>query len=851
MRINMRDVCLGQYTARTPRQSNDMTEKSIYRTISTCFKDRAIKTGIRLPLLIMFLICLACIGTGSAFGASVKIHGKVTGAENEPLEFVSIRVSGTAIGAMSDIDGNFSFSAPQADTIRVVFVCVGYQTSNRRLVNPQGDVTLNVKMEPMHYELKGVEVTDYQKQTGTMQKIDRNNYRLAPDINGGSVESLISTMAGVTQSNEMSSQYSVRGGTFDENSVYINGVEVYRPQLITSGQQEGLSVINPDMVGAIGFSTGGFAAQYADKMSSVLDITYRTPESFEGALNLSLQGGSLTIGSNSRKFSQLHGIRYKSNSSLLSSMDEKGEYDPRFFDYQTFMTYRLGSKWTASVLGNVAINNYKFIPHDRSTSFGTSTDAKRFKVYFDGREKDRFDTYLGSFHLSYRPSKKSEYTLLASGFYTDELVSYDISGEYWLDQAGTGGSGDTSIGGELGVGRYHEHARIRLKGSVFSVALRGANGIARHNLAYGVTANFERMDERSREWELRDSAGYSLPFDPAALKVVYNLDSRHKVTSTRTSGYVQDTYRLETGVGYFNINGGVRLTYWNYNKEFLVSPRFNIGFVPQANQRWAFRFATGLYYQSPFYKEYRMPVTDENGNTIVTLNQNIKSQRSFQFIGGADYTFRAFNRPFKVSGEAYYKILGNLIPYEIDNLKVVYTGRNTSKGSTAGLDLKLYGQFVEGSDSWISFSLMNTGETLNGKKVPRPTDRRYSFAMYFTDYFPGLPRLKFSLRGIFSDGLPVTAPRSTRDKWYFRAPAYKRVDIGISYGLLTPPADGQQRSGPLRHIKSVWLGLDCFNLPDISNVSSYYWVTDVNNMQYAVPNYLTRRQLNVRLSVDF
>ena len=789
----------------------------------------------------------------AAHAATVKIHGKVTGAENEPIEFCSIRLVGsTVIGAVTDLDGNFSFSAPEADTIRVKFVCIGYQDAQRRLINPKGDVTLNVKLEPQTYSLKNIEVTEYQKQTGTMQKIATDNYKLAPDVSGGSVESLISTMAGVSQSNEMSSQYSVRGGSFDENSVYINGVEVYRPQLISSGQQEGLSVINPDMVGAIGFSTGGFSAQYADKMSSVLDITYRTPEAFEGAVNLSLQGGGLTVGSNSRHFSQLHGVRYKSNSSLLSSMDEKGEYDPRFFDYQTFMTLRFGSKWTLGILGNVAINNYKFIPHDRRTNFGTSTDAKQFKVYFDGQEKDRFDTFMGAMHLSYKPGKSSEYTLLGSAFHTDELVSYDISGEYWLDQAGTGGSlPDQTVGGELGVGRYHEHARNRLKGTVMSFGLRGANGIAHHNISYGLTANFEKLNERSREWELRDSAGYSLPFDPDALKVVYNLSSRHDINSTRLSAYVQDTYRLQTSAGYFNINGGVRMTYWSFNKEFLVSPRINVGFVPERNRQCAFRFATGLYYQSPFYKEYRMPVDDGKSNTVIELNTDIKSQSSIQFIGGADYTFRAFNRPFKLSAEAYYKVLGNLIPYEIDNLKIVYTGVNSTSGGAAGLDLKLYGQFVEGSDSWISFSLMDTHETLNGVKVPRPTDRRYSMALYFTDYFPKFPRLKFSLRGIFSDGLPVTAPRSSRDQWYFRAPAYKRVDIGISYALLQPATPDKPRTGLFRHIKSCWVGLDCFNLLDISNVSSYYWVTDVNNMQYAVPNYLTRRQLNVRLSVDF
>ncbi|MDE6694029.1 MAG: TonB-dependent receptor, partial [Muribaculaceae bacterium] len=351
-----------------------------------------------------------------------------------------------------------------------------------------------------------------------------------------------------------------------------------------------------------------------------------------------------------------------------------------------------------------------------------------------------------------------------------------------------------------------------------------------------------------REWELRDSAGYSLPLDPTLLKVVYNLDSKHELTSNRLSLFLQDTYRLSTSAGFFNINGGVRISYWDFNRELLVSPRINVGFVPDASPMWAFRFATGLYYQSPFYKEYRMPVEDTNGNTTIQLNDDIKSQRSFQFIFGSDYTFRAFNRPFKLSGEAYYKILGNLIPYEIDNLKVVYSGVNSSNGYAAGIDMKLFGQFVPGSDSWISFSLMKTNEVLNGVNVPRPTDRRYNFALYFTDFFPKFPRLKFSLRGILSDGLPMTAPRSSRDKSYFRTPAYRRVDIGFAYGLLTPE---DHPTGFLRSFKNVWLGLDVFNLLDISNVSSYYWVTDVNNIQYAVPNYLTRRQVNVRLSFDF
>ena len=798
------------------------------------------------------LLTVLCVSI-PAFAENVKIRGAVTDENNEPLEFASVRVVGTMIGATTGLDGTYSLTVPAADTIRITFSYVGYKESRRRLLEPKGEVTVNVKMEPETYVLESVQVTDFQRQQSGMDKINKNSYKLAPNVSGSGIESMITTMAGVSSSNEMSSQYSVRGGTFDENSVYINGVEVYRPQLVSSGQQEGLSIINPDMVDAVGFSTGGFPARFADKMSSVLDITYREPESFEGALNLSLQGGGLTLGTSSKVFSQLHGVRYKSNRSLLSSMDEKGEYDPNYFDYQTFMTLKFNPKLKASFLGNIAINNYKFIPHDRSTNFGTSTDAKRFKVYFDGQEKDRFETFFGAFNLTYRPTKKSEFTFLASGFLTNELVSYDISGEYWLDQAGTDGSAGNggAVGGELGIGRYLEHARNRLKASVFNFALRGASGLGRHNLNYGLSFNRETIHDRSREWELRDSAGYSLPFDPGALKVVYNLDSRHDISSSRFSAYIEDTYRLQTSAGYMNINGGVRMSYWDYNKEFLVSPRINAVFIPDKAPRWTFRFATGLYYQSPFYKEYRQPVMDEDGNTIIKLNNEIKSQRSIQFILGLDYTFRAFERPFKLSAEAYYKILGNLIPYEIENLKIVYSGVNSSKGSTMGLDMKLYGQFVPGSDSWLSFSLMNTRENLNGKMVPRPTDRRYSMALYFTDYFPKFPRLKFSLRGIFSDGLPVTAPRSSRDKFYFRAPAYKRVDVGLSYALLLPSENGEPRSGISRYLKSVWVGLDCFNLLDISNVSSYYWVTDVNNMQYAVPNYLTRRQLNVRLSIDF
>ena len=795
-------------------------------------------------ILSLLLLMLPAAGWAAD---TVSIHGKVIDAEEKPIEFATVRIGGTATGTNTGLEGEYQLTTNKADTVTVFFACIGFKEEKKVLINPSGNVTLNVKLQPTSVNLAEVEVTDFKKQTGQMISIDRDKLKNAPGVGGNSVEALITSLGGANSSNELSSQYSVRGGSFDENSVYINGIEVYRPQLISSGQQEGLSIINPDLVGAIGFSTGGFSAEYGDKMSSVLDITYRDPEPFEGAINASLMGVSVAIGQSVKKFSQLHGFRYKRNSTVLSSLETRGEYDPRYLDYQTSLTFRPNDKWKINFLGNISINDYRFTPKDRQTNFGTSTDAKQFTVYFDGAEKDRFETWFGALSLNFRPNRANNFTLLASGFLSNELVSYDISGEYWLDKAGT-----QEVGGELGVGRYHEHARNRLKASVFSFAFKGNTGISNHNLSYGVTLNTEKIMERTREWERRDSAGYSLPFDPAALKVVYNLTSNHDTSSIRFAAYAMDTWKISTSAGYISLNAGVRMSYWSYNREFLVSPRVNVGFVPDAHPFWTFRLAGGVYYQSPFFKEYRMPVTDEQGNQTIILNNKIKSQRSIQVILGTDYTFRALNRPFKISGEFYYKALSNLIPYEIDNLKLVYSGVNSSSGYALGLDLKLYGQFVPGSDSWISFSLMKTMENLNGVKVPRPTDQRYAFTIFFTDYFPKFPKLKFNLRGIFSDGLPTTAPRSTRDKGYFRTPAYKRLDVGLSYALLQSVAEGgKPRTGFLGFFKSIWLGFDVFNLLDISNVSSYYWVTDVNNVQYAVPNYLTRRQFNFRLTVDF
>lgn len=779
--------------------------------------------------------------------AQVKITGKVVDDAGQPIEFATVRILGTAIGVNTNEKGVYEVSVAKSDTIMVEFSCMGYSTVTRQLIKPEGTIQLNPKLYEKTHELTEVTVTEYKKQTNSMQGIDVSQTSITPSASGNVVENVLTTMAGVSSKNEMSSQYMVRGGSYDENSVYINGIEVYRPQLISSGQQEGLSIINGDMVQKVEFSTGGFNAEYGDKMSSVLDITYRDPEAFEGAVSASLQGGTLMLGYGGKKFSMMHGARYKRNSSLLGSLESKGEYDPQYFDYQTYMVFKPSEKFRVSFLGNIALNNYRFVPANRETSFGTSTNAKSFKVYFDGQERDKFYTYFGALSLNYRLNKGNDFTLQASGYQTNELVAYDIHGEYWLDEAGTGG--ENGVGGELGVGKYHEHARNRLKLNVFDVTLKGNTGINHNNLSYGVSMRRESIYDRSSEWQWRDSAGYSLPHIPDEVNVIYNQRSNHDLNTTRFAVFVQDTYRLMSSAGLWSINGGVRVSYWDFNKETLVSPRFSIGFVPERNNRFSLRLAGGLYYQAPFYKEYRMERIDSLGNAYIALNSDIKSQRSIHAIIGGDYSFRALNRPFKFTTELYYKNLSNIIPYEVDNLKMVYTGINEGSGYVAGIDMKLFGQFVEGTDSWLSFSLMKTQETLNGVKVPRPTDQRYSVAVFFTDYFPAVPRLKFSLKGIISDGLPTTAPRMTRDQAYFRQPAYKRVDVGLSFMLVGP--EHRPATGFLSHFKSIWLGVDVFNIFDISNVSSYYWVTDVNQMQYAVPNYLTRRQINARLQIKF
>ena len=788
----------------------------------------------------------------SAFGQKhVKITGYVRDADGSPLELVLVQIKNTLNGAMTNEKGYYSITPSPGDSVAVIFSCLGYNKAERILPSLQQDMRLNVQMNYTSIDLGEVVAVGTRYQTSTLQTLNADRVKLLPDPAGGSIESLVVTFAGVSSSNELSSQYSVRGGSYDENIVYVNGLEVFRPLLIRSGQQEGLSFINPDLTEAVNFAAGGFEARYGDKMSSVLDITYKKPKLFEGSASASLLGANAYVGSSIGKFTQITGVRYKTGRSLLKTMDTDAEYQPDFVDLQSYMTYQLAPKWEVNFLGNLASNTFKFTPHKRETNFGTVENAQRFEVYFpNSRERDKFQTIFGALTLKHNPNEKSELGLQASAFSSKEIETYDITGEYWLGDATTENDNNQNA---LEIARYHEHARNRLSSTIMNVGHYGSSKIKNNTLKWGATVQMEKINDRISEWEKRDSAGYSLPQTGNGVNVISNLYSDNDLSTTRISGYLQDVFKFRTKQGMFTLIGGIRGSYWSYNKEFIFSPRVSLGFIPNFDQNLTFRAATGIYYQSPFYKELRTTVQDAAGNDIIELNKDIKSQRSIHFILGGDYTFRAADRNFKVSADLYYKKLDDLIPYTVDNVKIRYYGENCAKGHAMGIDVKFFGEFVPGTDSWISFSLMKAEQTIRDMvTVPMPNSQGYNVSLFFQDYFPGYKRVKLNLKGVLSGGLPFIAPRTKYEdvKSTFRTPAYKRVDLGFSYQL-AGGTDAIMDRGVFRHLKNIWIGVDVFNLFDIKNVSSYYWITNIDNQQYAVPNYLTGRQLNARLIVDF
>lgn len=800
----------------------------------------------------LFIFLISFLLPNTKGGSDFVISGYVRDEKGNLLTHVDIRDETQGIHTITDSTGYYNVVIP-SDSVELTFSYIGYTTQKHSYSKNKSRPArrLDILMSESVHELDDFEVQGHRLQADTYEELSMTDFSYLPQATGGGIEGILKTLPGVSSTNELSSQYSVRGGSYDENSVYVNGIEVYRPYLVRTGEQEGLSFVNPSMVGSVNFSAGGFDAKRGDKLSSVLDIEYKKPVKFEASVSGSFLGASGYIGSTTGKFSQMHGIRYKNSSYLLGSLQTKAEYNPNFIDYQTYMTYDFDEKWKLSFLGNISQNTYNFEPETRSTSFGPIGMQQNFTVYFDGSEQDVFRTFFGALKLDYRPSKRVDLSLAVSSFYTDERESYDIQGEYWLSSVVSSSGSRDEI---TGVGNYYEHARNTMAATVIKVAHDGKFDITENNSLYwGVDVVREMVDENVNEWEMRDSSGYSIPYEPDKVNLYYSLNSVNTLDVTRVHAYIQDEYRLHLDWGLFAFAGGIRMNYWDFNGEATISPRATIAFFPKSKIDMRFRLATGLYYQQPSFKELKDTVTIDD-NLTNYLNKDIRSQRAFQVIGGMDLYYTFLRRQFKFTMDVYYKNLQDIITYNVDNVSINYLGNNDARGWAAGVDMKLFGEFVPGVDSWISVSLMGAKEDVYGDGygyIPRPMDQLFNVSLFFQDYIPGIPQYRVHLLLNFAQGLPVGPPRSPRYmSSTMRAPAYRRVDIGVSR-VFEAGKDPWMGRGFFKPFKKIAITLECLNLFGFENVNSYYWITDIYNQQYAVPNYLTGRQFNLKLQIDF
>ena len=824
---------------------------------------------------------MLCVSAVSLYARNARIYGYVVDQDNVGIELVDVVMLNTdkPVGTVTNKNGFYELMIEECDTVVLSYSMIGYTTVQQRVFDLRDVLNINVQLLTDEQWLSEIEVRGIKHTQGTMDHIDAATTRVMPDATGGSIESLLITFAGVSQTNELSSQYNVRGGAFDENSVYVNGIEVHRPLLIRSGQQEGLSFVNPEMVQNVQFSAGGYGAQFGDKMSSVLDITYKQPKAFEASLSASLLGAQLYVGHGDSTYSQMHGLRYKTSKYMLGGLATAGNYQPTFFDYQTYITWQIPNpksetinpksetlnpksetlnpkspKWTMSFLGNVSQNDYRFTPDSLSESFG-GQDAKNLSIYYEGQEKDRFLTAFGALSTKGKVSKEVEIGFDLSGFYTNERENFDITGEYVLSE----GNEEAERTEALGTGIFHQHARNSLEAGVITLAHNGAWKHGANTLRWGVSGQAELIKDHISEWEWRDSAGYSLPNDGHSMELFYTMRGDAAMTSARVQAYVQNEHKWNTPSGQWIFNIGGRLQWWSWNNEVLPSPRASVEWIPGWKRDVSFRLATGLYYQAPFYKELRDTVTDDLGITRIRLNRDLKAQRSVHVVLGSDYYFRAWGRPFKFTAEAYYKYIDRMESYTVDNVRVRYSGKNDAEGYAAGLDLKLYGELVPGADSWISFSTMTARQrqTITNHQspitnhqspwIPSPTESRWNFSMLFQDYIPRLPQLKFHLKMQFAEGQPFYAPRNNQS--WGRMPIYKRIDLGASYVFNAQTAKFM-RAPSAKHVKQWAIQFEVFNLVGWNNVNSYFWVSDAYGRQWASPNYLTGRRYNLKITVD-
>lgn len=830
-------------------------------------------TGTAFRLLFFLGCCHTALNLQAQ--STATLFGEITDSIGRPIADVNISLIGKSQLGSSDEHGRYRMVVPAGETLQLLFTYVGRQPFRLDLdpLQPGERKQTNIHME-YGVSLKTFVISEErEREKVSMYVIEPKRAEALPNVSG-SFESILKTLPGVSSNNELSSQYNVRGGNYDENLIYVNDIEIYRPFLPRSGQQEGLSFIHTELVQSIKFSAGGFEARYGDKMSSVLDIKYKDPKSFASSVNAGLMGiqAHAEGASPNLRYTWLLGTRYWSNKYVLGTLDVQGDYQPSFYDVQTLMNYHFRENLTLSFLGSFASNHYVFIPQNRETTFGTVNRAYRLNIYFDGADKMEYQTATAAMTLAYQPAPATRLKLLASTFYSNENEIFTVEGAYRMSDVETDlGSDNFAKARNLrGIGYFINNARNAIVANVTNFGHRGYhNPNTRDQYQWGAFIQQEKIQDKLHEWFYDDSAGFSRPVldSNGNFQLSSYLDTRLNLETFRLNGYLQHSRTLFP-VYNATLTYGVRGNYWSYNQEAVFSPRIQFSFEPNRpynralrdrsiegkNRRdWMFRLAYGWYYQPPFYRELR--------NFDGVLNPRIRAQRAIHYVAGGDMNFTAWNRPFKFIGELYYKQLDNLIPYEIDNVRIRYFANNNSNGYATGIDLRVNGEFVKGVESWASLSVMQTQEKINGATdifgnpispsyIPRPTDQRVNFAIYFQDYLVGNPKIRMNLNLVYGSGLPFGVPDRNRYNDINRMPSYRRVDIGFNRVLISE--DQKERdSFWLRKIRSAWVGLEVFNLLGVNNTISYIWVEDVSANRYAVPNYLTNRRLNLRLLLKF
>lgn len=812
-------------------------------------------------LIVTLVVCLGFLSLGFS-QTKVRIHGIINDENSRRIPMANLSVYEKSTnkiinGTASDLNGKYDITINANDSISIEVSCIGYKKEHFYYSNQQQDIRLDIKLTTSAEILSEANIEDKKtRRTGIVRLDPKIATKVVSTIG---IESLIKSLPGASSNNELSSQYNVRGGNFDENLVYVNDIQIYRPQLIRSGQQEGLSFINPDMVSSLKFSAGGFDATYGDKMSSVLDITYRTPQKTAASFSASLLGATAHVEglSKNRRLKYLVGGRYKTTKYLLRTLDNKGIYEPHFGDIQAYVMYDINDKWNVAVLGNYARNLYQFLPKKGETVFGPFTEARKLTIYFDGKEKDTYSTGTGAVTFRYQDMDSLLMKFIVSGFTSQETERFDILGQYYLNNLETK-PGEENFGDSvtnIGVGSFLDHANNHLSSGVLNFKHIGQKEFGKHRLNWGARYQFEDIDYTLKEWKMIDSAGYSLPYSNEKVLLYFLDTSAINIYSHRANLYGQYTYELETEKNTYMFTAGIRGNYWSFNNQFLVSPRAGIALEPKWKQDIIFRASGGIYHQPPFFRE----MIRRNGS----INKNIKAQSSAQIVIGGDYVFKAWKRPFKLSSEVYYKNLWNIIPYDINNVRIRYYGENMAKGYVMGFDLKVNGEFIKNTESWISLSLLQAKEDIendsyineNGVVVypgylRRPTDQRLNINLFFQDYLPNNDSWKAHINLVFGTGLPFGPPKAERYMATGTMPSYRRVDLGISKQIITPRTEFSETS-PFRHIKDFWISLEVFNLLDTNNTISYLWVSDIWGRQHGVPNYLTGISASVKMYMAF